>query len=402
LEPFFDETLPVVQGIANQTATAVENIRLLKSQKEEAYLSVALLQVAQAVVSAHDLNEVMGSIVRITPILVGVDRAAIYLFDKASSTFHLGEAYGFPPTAEEGNTVNAADFPLLDAVQKGVEVLAIPLSPAEEESSSITEVWGRHDASSIKKENELLESKDRLLIAFPLFVKEDVLGALLVEERRPVPVDSHSSRDSIWQTREKRLEIITGISQQAAVAIQNDYLQHEMVERERLEREMQYAREIQKMFLPRKLPDLHGWDYEVLWRTARQVGGDFYDIFKLPDRRLGMIIADVADKGMPAALFMSMIRTLVRETVQQFDDPAKVLEYVNEIILPDAQKGMFVTMVYGVLCLETGEFKDKTAQLDHGDCLILYTDGITEAFSPDDKIYGEDRLSAARTQTCDQ
>ncbi|GAG17014.1 unnamed protein product, partial [marine sediment metagenome] len=230
LEPFFDETLPVVQGIANQTATAVENIRLLKSQKEEAYLSVALLQVAQAVVSAQDLNEVMGSIVRITPILVGVDRAAIYLFDKASSTFHLGEAYGFPLTAEEGNTVTPAEFPLLDAVQKEVEVLAIPLSPAEEESSSITEVWGRHDTSSIKKENELLESKDHLLIAFPLFVKEDVLGALLVEERRPVPVDSHTSRDSIWQTREKRLEIITGISQQAAVAIQNDHLQHEMVE----------------------------------------------------------------------------------------------------------------------------------------------------------------------------
>jgi serine phosphatase RsbU (regulator of sigma subunit)/putative methionine-R-sulfoxide reductase with GAF domain len=433
LEPFFDETLPVVQGIANQTATAVENVRLLKSQKEEAYLSVALLQVAQAVVSAQDLNEILGSIVRITPILVGVERAAIYLFDKASSTFHLGEAYGFPPAAEDVNTVTPAEFPLLDAVQKGDEVLAAPLSPAEEESSSVTEVWSRYDASNIKKTNELLESKDRLLIAFPLSVKEDFLGALLVEERHPAPVESHYSRDSIWQTREKRLEIITGISQQAAMAIQNDHLQHVMVERERLEREMQYAREIQKMFLPRRLPDLHGWDYEVLWRTARQVGGDFYDIFELPNKRLGVIIADVADKGMPAALFMSMIRSLVRETVQQFDDPAEVLEYVNEIILPDAQKGMFVTMVYGVLCLETGEFKyanaghnlplilrlrsdelehlegggmalgvmdgfqirGKTALLDHGDCLIMYTDGITEAFSPGGQIYGEDRLRTA-------
>jgi len=433
LEPFFDETLPVVQGIANQTATAVENIHLLKSQKEEAYISVALLQVAQAVVSAHDLNEVLGSIVRITPILVGVDRTAIYLFDKASSTFQLGDAYGFRPAAEEVNMVATAEFPLLDAVQKGEEVLAIPLSLAEEEYSSVSEVWSMYDASYIKKANELLESKDSLLIAFPLFVKEDVLGALLVEERHPDPGKSHSSRDSIWQTREKRLEIITGISQQAAMAIQNDHLQHEMVERERLEREMQYAREIQKMFLPRKLPDLHGWDYEVLWRTARQVGGDFYDIFELPNKRLGVIIADVADKGMPAALFMSMIRTLVRDTIQQFDDPVEVLAHVNEIILPDAQKGMFVTMVYGILCLETGEFKyanaghnpplilrvrsdelerlqrggmalgvmdgyqirGKTALLDHGDSLILYTDGITEAFSPGGQIYGEDRLFAA-------
>ena len=101
-EAFFDERLAILQGIAHQTAVAVDNIRLLKSQKEEAYVSVALLQVAQAVVSSNDLDEALGSIVRITPILVGVKRAVIYLYDQAQNVFRASQAYGLPRSAEIG------------------------------------------------------------------------------------------------------------------------------------------------------------------------------------------------------------------------------------------------------------------------------------------------------------
>ena len=100
LEAFFDERLAILQGIAHQTAVAVDNIRLLKAQKEEAYVSVALLQVAQAVVSSNDLEEALGSIVRITPILVGVNRAIIYLWDELQRTFHMSQSYGIARSAE--------------------------------------------------------------------------------------------------------------------------------------------------------------------------------------------------------------------------------------------------------------------------------------------------------------
>ena len=100
LDAFFDERLAILQGIAHQTAIAVDNIHLLKSQKEEAYVSVALLQVAQAVVSSNDLDEALGSIVRITPILVGVKRALIYLWDEAHNVFRLSQSYGLPRAAE--------------------------------------------------------------------------------------------------------------------------------------------------------------------------------------------------------------------------------------------------------------------------------------------------------------
>jgi GAF domain-containing protein len=96
-----EEKLAVIQGIAHQTAIAVENIRLLKAQKEEAYVSVALLQVAQAVVSLIDLNDILETIVRIAPILVGVNLCAIYLWDEARGGFWLAQNYGFPREIED-------------------------------------------------------------------------------------------------------------------------------------------------------------------------------------------------------------------------------------------------------------------------------------------------------------
>jgi sigma-B regulation protein RsbU (phosphoserine phosphatase) len=175
---------------------------------------------------------------------------------------------------------------------------------------------------------------------------------------------------------------------------------------------------------------LHGWELAFTWHAARQVAGDFYDFFELPDRRLGLVIADVADKGMPAALFMALTRTLMRAAALEEPSPAAALVRVNDLLVPDAQHGMFVTAVYAVLSLETGKLayanaghnlplllRSRTGELERlgkggmalgvlaglrmaerivalepDDCLIFYTDGITEAFSPEGHMYGEDRL----------
>jgi serine phosphatase RsbU (regulator of sigma subunit)/transcriptional regulator with GAF, ATPase, and Fis domain len=429
IDAFFDERLAILQGIAHQTAVAVDNIQLLKSQKEEAYVSVALLQVAQAVVSSSDLNEALGSIVRITPILVGVKRALILLWDEASNVFRLSQSYGLPRAAEQAQ-YGLGEFPLLDAVLIEDTLLAHPLWAEISASDQVPEDWTYLAAPEGEKINEYLENAPCLLLAFPLSVKGKVLGVFLVEEPEPAPGEGVSASNANRRLRGKRLEIITGISQQAALAIQNDYLQYEMVKQERLEREMQLAREIQSAFLPQRVPDLPGWDLKVRWRTAREVGGDFYDYFELPGNRLGLVIADVADKGMPAALFMTLVRTLVRATVREIDSPADVLERANDLIVPDAPSGMFVTIFYAVLDLDTGELEFANAghnlpvalrgqscqlellrrggmalgveagnpiqgwktRLEAGDCLILYTDGVTEAFSPQGEAFGEARL----------
>ena len=429
IEELLDERLAIIQGIAHQTATAVENIRLIKAQKEEAYVSVALLQVAQAVVSTNELDEILGAIVRITPILVGVKRALIYIWDDSLSVYRLAQAYGIPRNAGE-QPVRPGEFPLLDAASSQDSLVAYPIKDVDTPAESIPDAWMKFEPPDLYEVDDYLQSEPCLLLANPLSVKGEVLGVMLVEEPDPLPVEGFDGGRSNRRMREKRLEITTGISQQAALAIQNDRLQREMVERERLEREMQLAREIQVTFLPHQSPEIEGWEVNVRWRTAREVGGDFYDFFELPDNRLGLVIADVADKGMPAALFMTLIRTLVRASVQEDSSPAEVLAHVNDVLVPDAQGGMFVTLVYAVLSVDTGELtyanaghnpplllrarygeierlerggmalgvlessrvEARTVKLEPGDILILYTDGITETFSPGGEMYGEARL----------
>jgi sigma-B regulation protein RsbU (phosphoserine phosphatase) len=230
----------------------------------------------------------------------------------------------------------------------------------------------------------------------------------------------------------RRLEIINGIAQQAALAIQNDRLQKEMVVRERLETEVQLARQIQQIFIPESLPQPSGWELAARWKTARQVGGDFYDVMELPNQKLGLFIADVADKGMPAALFMALTRTLMRAAVIETPSPAEALQRVNALLIPDTKQGMFVTAVYAVLDQNNGELiyanaghnpplwvkangeierltrtgvalgateartiSESAIRLGSGESVLFYTDGLTEEFSSDGELFGEARLMDA-------
>lgn len=406
-EGLHQERVTIMRGVAYQAAAAAENARLLEARQEEAYVSAALLQVAQAVVSLNDLDTILGAIVRITPMLVGVEWCTIFLWSGEDGVFRPTKTYGGSPL---DRTLAPGEFPLLDAVRVKSEPIVLN---------------GRDEIEELIP-NELMAEltgetlgKTSTLVAAPLSVRGTVLGMMLIGES-----DRRHSFD------ERRLEIINGIAQQAAMAIQNDLLQQEMAERERLERELQLAREIQETFMPERLPDPPGWELAVVWQAARQVAGDFYDVLQLPGERLGLVIADVADKGMPAALFMALTRTLMRAAAAEERSPAGALKRVNELLLPDAQRGMFVTGLYAVLSLQTGEltyasaghhpplihrsgdheveelargqtalgvlddvqFQDHHTVLKAGDAMVLYTDGVTEALSPAGLFYGEERL----------
>jgi serine phosphatase RsbU (regulator of sigma subunit)/putative methionine-R-sulfoxide reductase with GAF domain len=409
------EAQAITATFASYASVAIENARLYDAAQEQAYASAALLQVAQAVVSLSDLDEILGSITRIMPILVGVQRVALYHWDAERETFSASHAYGFSEDEEEVMTereFKSCDFPLLDSASGQNRMLTIPLAPGVDPKSWVEiqpEVEGEAD----------LVNTERLLMAVPISIKNDIFGVMLVEE-------AEKGR----RFRARRIEIIHGIAQQAALAIQNDLLQQEMVVRERLETEVQLARQIQQTFIPQSLPVHESWQFAARWRTARQVGGDFYDVIELPNNRLGLFIADVADKGMPAALFMALTRTLLRAAAIERNSPVDVLRRVNDQLLPDTQQGMFVTAVYGVLDVATGgftfvnaghnppfwvkadggtekltrtaialgvieqpEMRERTILLAEGDMLMLYTDGLTEAFSPAGELFGDERLA---------
>lgn len=200
-----------------------------------------------------------------------------------------------------------------------------------------------------------------------------------------------------------------------------------------LEKELSIAHSIQQSIIPHQFtpfPDLH--NFEILGTTvsAQQVGGDFFDFFPLDGHRLGFLIGDVSGKGIPAALFMTMSRAVIRTVAQRYTSPQNCLKEANRILCIDNDTCMFVTALYCILDTLTGKVEisnagqtppyvlkadgnlidlarnegialgvqDTTTFIDHdyklekGDCLILYTDGITEATNPMDELYGRARL----------
>lgn len=436
LDLFFDQKLPIIQGIAHQTAVSIENAHLLHAQREEAYLSVALLQVAQAIVRSTDQDDILGTIVRITPILTGVRRAAIYLYHPQSALYELVQVYGLP-REYEGLLFEHDEFPGLDAVREKLSLVVLPLDMDWDVSEDIQDAWTCLPLPPEESVASLLTDELPLLLATPLVIQNEFLGVLLVEEPEPGQKDIFSGERSYRRLREKRLEIITGISQQASLAIQNARLQLEMVERERLEKELQLARGIQQSFLPKRVPDIPGWELGARWEPAREVGGDFYDCFVLPGDRMGIVLGDVADKGMPAALYMTVVITLIKAAVQDDDSPAEVMAKVNDVLAANSEGGMFVTLFYAVFSHQDSEFMYANAghappylihnqaaelislgrtgmalgveqgarveqvaiRMDSGDYLVVYTDGVTEAGSPQGEIFGEERLVDVLTQT---
>ncbi len=162
--------------------------------------------------------------------------------------------------------------------------------------------------------------------------------------------------------------LLNNLATQAAPAVQVAQLvrqqQLELQARERLEQELRVARLIQQTLLPRELPALAGWQVAAYYQPARAVGGDFYDFINLPDGRLGIVIGDVTDKGVPAALVMATTRAILRAAAQRLSSPGEVLERANELLCPDIPPKMFVTCLYAILDPTTGRLNYANAGHD--------------------------------------
>jgi serine phosphatase RsbU (regulator of sigma subunit)/putative methionine-R-sulfoxide reductase with GAF domain len=424
---FREHTMAILQGITQQTAVALENIRLIETRQEEAYITAVLLQVAQAVVSQNNLPDILDTIIHLMPILVGIETCAIYLWDKREERFLPAQSISQNHNLRDWlkqSSFAPGEFNLLDEVrnQQKMAVAQLPLPPDAPEN------WKSLPCIPLTMEpSELIKSSKNWLVGFPLNIKSEFYGVLLTCENE-IPT----------AYPQKRIELLNGVAQQISLAIQDDHLNQEMINRERMEQEIQLARQIQQTFLPNKLPKIKGWNLDLRWNTAREVGGDFYDIFATRNKRYAFTIADVSDKGMPAALYMTVTRTLIHSSAQSLSSPAKVLKQVNHQLMMDTQNGMFITAVFGFLdpltgridfaiaghnlplifrscnskieplpkggmalgVLEAAAYTDMSLTLETGDVFLLYTDGVTETFSPDGEIFGEKRLMADMQQAC--
>jgi len=209
--------------------------------------------------------------------------------------------------------------------------------------------------------------------------------------------------------------------------------QAQLIEKEKLERELEVARQIQVGILPRSLPELPGLDFGARMVPTSAVGGDFYDVIQLGNGRIGLVVGDVTGHGVPAALLMALTVTLVRVEAPRASSPAEVLFSVNRHLIESNDSGLFVTALYGILDVSTLEFHYARAghplpvaldsransvmleqgtgqplglfdplaldegrlQLDRGGSMLLYTDGVTEAVDGAGEFFGTERLTSA-------
>ncbi len=203
---------------------------------------------------------------------------------------------------------------------------------------------------------------------------------------------------------------------------------------ESIKGDLAVAREIQQAILPRIFPpfpeNAADLDIAASMNAAKDVGGDFYDFFRIDEDHIGFAIADVSGKGVPAAIFMAVSRTLLRATGIKGACPSECIGYSNELLAKESVKNMFVTIFYGIYDIKTGDitytnaghnppyilksngtvealpmsnnimagvfddfkFSEETCHLDHGDTIVLFTDGVTEAIDINEKEFGDDRL----------
>lgn len=263
------------------------------------------------------------------------------------------------------------------------------------------------------------------MLAVPLKAGDDVIGVVEAINKRT---------GEVWEDDD--IPMLSAFADQAAIAIQTARYVDSEIKRKTMERDLEIGKQIQLSLLPKSPPKIPGWTIAATYTAARQVGGDFYDFFRLPIQSptLGMVVADVADKGVPAALFMAVSRTVIRSTARARTHPAEVLAEANELIAIDADSSnLFVTTFYATLNIVTGKltcangghnppylwdsasgefkaihlpgvalgimpnakFDEEAFTLVPGDFVIFYSDGVTEAMNADREQFEEERLVAA-------
>jgi len=268
---------------------------------------------------------------------------------------------------------------------------------------------------------ELRASGARLIV--PLVAQGELIGLLNLGPR--LSEQDYTSDDRV---------LLNNLATQASPAVRVAQLvreqQLEAQQRERLEQELRVARLIQQTLLPKELPTLNGWQVAAYYQPARAVGGDFYDFVDLPDGRLALVIGDVTDKGVPAALVMATTRSILRAGAQRFTSPGAILEYANDLLCPDIPPNMFVTCLYAVLDPNTGRlqfanaghdlpyrksasgveelratgmplglmpgmhYDEHEVMLNPDDTVLFYTDGLVEAHNPQREMFGFPYLKA--------
>jgi phosphoserine phosphatase RsbU/P len=373
-------------------AASLKNCRLKQDLKEQQFQVnyrvvelEALYDVGLAVAATLDLDRLSEEILLRAVSLLDARRGALYLLE--DGRYRLDRIFG----GEAADQV-AADDPDLHAFLAGAGEAPDRLLPG-----------ARH------------------LLAVPIEVESGRRGLLVMGDKE--------SRRGVGPFLTADRRTLSLFANQAALALENARLHLQALEKERLEREMHLASEIQRQILPKGAPLVPGFDLVGWYRPARQVGGDYYDLFQIQGDRIGLVVGDVSGKGMPAALMVSTLHSGLHLLLDHLEFGPVLLERLNRHIVESSAANKFITMLLAELDPRTGvlhymnaghnpaillrrdgsvdqlgagglplglmlqaRFQSRALTLEPGDLLCVYSDGITEAESPSDEEFGMGRL----------
>ncbi len=408
--------------------------RLQGLRKEKKIVFDFLHDLGEAFTESVDQHQMLEIILDSAQKVCDAHGGVIYLWNEGRTALRAESVKGFfPPPMQVDNTVAdkfATRVEYLETFLKSEPLLADSQNILLEVSRS-GEPLLIHDATSDARFPKFKEESlhVRTYIAVPLDYRGEQLGVMALANREDgLPFNRHD------------LEVIQSVADQAAFSLHSASTYRQLADKRKMDHDLNMAHEIQQILLPRHPPEIEGYDLYALNQPAQQVSGDYYDFIRVDEHRLGLAIADVSGKGIPASLIMAMCRSVLRSKAPGLTSPAEALRVLNRQLFPDIREDMFITMAYLILDARTHELRvaragheapliakdnfktvesircpgmalgidggpvfdevveDVVLTLQPGDTIIAYTDGINEALDEHGEEFGREHIKEAMIQ----
>ncbi len=394
-----------LSALGAHLAVALEHARVYDELRRRTREMRTMIEIGHEIASILDLDRLLNHIAALLDRIIDYEFLLVGLIDEANEEFvwHVEEGYGATKREHASRT----------KVSHGVVGRAV-----RERRTQIVGDVSRDPDYYVSGKWE--DQGQRSEIAVPLIFEDKVIGALALESSRVNAFDEYHGR------------LLENVANNLSIAVVNARLYSEHVERERqLEREILMGRDVQRAMIPDAPPQIKGFDIAARLEPALNLSGDFYDYIPLSPDRVGILIGDVAGKGVRAAMGMAAARSILRSVARRGGGPSRVLRDANLRLHRDLGRQLLLTLVYAVLdaetktlnycnaghnppllvkasgkwkALKTGglllgvfdkqQYKSETLRLEKGDALFFYTDGLTEAHTPQpNRIeFGEARI----------
>ncbi|MFQ5453912.1 MAG: SpoIIE family protein phosphatase [Candidatus Zixiibacteriota bacterium] len=396
---FDEKDLDVLIGLGNQIAIAIDNANLFRKAKKEALEKNLLYEIGKKLSSSLKLDEVLKEILNSLKQAIDFTAGGVFVVNPEKGEIDSIYTTGYESCSEADIHLKIGQGLVGNVAKTGKPVIV-------------------SDVNTNKHYIDLNPNTKSEMVV-PIELDGRIIGVFNVESNM---LSAYNNED---------LTLMTTFTSQAAISIERAQLHEQIISNQKLEQQLDIAREIQKSFLPKSNLKIEGYDICGVNIPSGQVGGDYYDFISIIDNQLGIAIGDVSGKGIPAALLMAAFRASLIAEIRNNYSIRTICDKVNRLLFESTQPDNFVTAVYGVLdiknhiltfcncghdlplllrkngdveylreggpllgVIQNSVYEERPVYINKGDITVFYTDGVVEVFDKADKMFGLDKLIA--------